>query len=147
MTGQWRTFLAMLFVTVVAAGFAGWGGVEYGLHRSAPRTDLDTVLHHDLDLTGDQERDVRALETAFSRDRDALQAEMHAANRDLARAITEEHAYGPDAHRAIARFHAAMASLQEKTVQHVLAMRAVLTPAQAQRFDQSIRETLGTDAP
>jgi Spy/CpxP family protein refolding chaperone len=147
MTSQWRTFLAMLLLTVAAAGFAGWAGVQYGLHRPAQATDLDAVVHHDLDLTAEQDGRIRALETGFSHDRADLQAEMNAANRDLARAITQEHAYGPNARRAIARFHAAMSALQEKSVQHVLAMRAVLTPAQTKIFDRTVEKALGAAAP
>ncbi|HYK79673.1 MAG TPA: periplasmic heavy metal sensor [Micropepsaceae bacterium] len=147
MRGQWRTFFVMLLLTVIAAGFAGWAGVQYGVQKSMPNTDLDAVLHHDLDLTADQDRQMRILEQNFASDRGSLQAEMRAANRELARAITEKHVYGPDARRAIDRFHAAMASLQEKTVQHVLAMRAVLTPSQTARFDETIDKALGAEAP
>jgi hypothetical protein len=40
-----------------------------------------------------------------------------------------------------------MSALQEKSVQHVLAMRAVLTPAQAKIFDRTVEKALGTPAP
>ena len=140
-------FFAMLLITVIAAGLAGWGGVRYGLHKSMESTDLDAVLHRDLDLTPEQDRRIRELEGSFTEQRKQLQAEMHAANRDLARAITKDHVYGPGARHAIDRFHAAMAALQEKTVQHVLMMRAVLAPDQARIFDRSIDRALGEDAP
>lgn len=147
MMSQGRTFIAMLLLTVIAAGLAGWGGVEYGLHRSAASTDLDVVLHRDLDLSSDQKRKIEELEDGFSKDRRGLQAEMRAANIDLARAITDKHVYGQDAQHAIERFHAAMATLQEKTVRHILAMRAVLNPSQAKLFDETIEKSLGTEAP
>ena len=147
MMGQGRTFLAMLLLTGIAAGLAGWGGVQYGLSRQASDMDLDRVLHHDLDLSADQERTIGRLEENFAVERKTLQAEMRAANRDLARAITEKHTYGPEAQHAIDRFHAAMASLQEKTVRHILSMRAVLTPAQAARFDATINKSLGPEVP
>ena len=147
MKGQWRTFLVMLVLTVVAAGFAGWAGVQYGMHRPVEAHDLDAVLHRDLDLTSDQDRRIHTLEQRFSRDRAVLQTEMRAANRDLARAITKDHAYDPAAHRAIDRFHRAMTALQEKSVQHVLAMRAILTPEQAKIFDKTVEKALGADAP
>ena len=70
---------------------------------------------------------------------------MEAANRDLAAALRERHAYGPEARKAIDRFHAAMGQLQEATIEHVLAMRAVLTPEQAARFDKTISEALASD--
>jgi Spy/CpxP family protein refolding chaperone len=147
MINQWRTFAIMLVLTVAAAGLAGWAGVQYGLHRSLETTDLDAVLHRDLDLTTEQDQRIRELEGSFFRDRTSLQAEMHAANRDLARAVTTEHVYGSDARLAIDRFHTAMKALQVKTVQHVLAMRAVLTSAQAKVFDKTVKRALGADIP
>jgi hypothetical protein len=41
----------------------------------------------------------------------------------------------------------AMRALQEKTIQHVLAMRALLTPPQAKIFDKSINHALGAEEP
>jgi Spy/CpxP family protein refolding chaperone len=70
---------------------------------------------------------------------------MRAANGALAMAIVQEHRYGPAARQAIESFHAAMAMLQEATVQHVLAMREVLTPEQAEQFDQTIAKALNSD--
>jgi len=143
---QWRTFLTMLLVTAVVAGVAGWAGVEYGLH-SAARGDLDAVLHHNLDLTAAQDQQIDALEKTFSHDRAHYQAEMRAANQELAQALTRDHSDSPEVDHAIRRFHVAMAGLQMRTVQHVLAMRAVLTPEQARMFDQTINKTLNSDTP
>lgn len=143
---QWRLFLAMLLITAVAGGLAGWAGVEYGLHR-AVRDDLDTVLHHDLDLTVAQNQRIEALEKTFALDRARYEVEMRAANRQLAQALTQSHSDSPEVERAIQRFHIAMAELQVRTVRHVLAMRAVLTPEQARIFDQTVSKTLTSDSP
>jgi nickel and cobalt resistance protein CnrR len=144
---HWRMFLAMLLVTALAGGLAGWAGVEYGLHRTAVQDDLDTVLHRDLNLTADQERQIAKLESTFAKDRSAYQVEMRAANKDLARALTEANPNQPEIERAIHRFHTAMAALQMRTVKHVLSMRSVLTPEQAKIFDTSVDKTLGADRP
>jgi Spy/CpxP family protein refolding chaperone len=133
----------MLALTVIAAGFAGWAGVQVGLSKTGADADLDTVIHHDLKLTSQQEEQIGALEREFGAQRTALQAEMRAANRELANAITKEHAYTSNARRAVERLHAAMGQLQERTVEHVLAMRAILTPAQAQEFDVKVAKALG----
>lgn len=147
MTSQWRTFVVMLLITVLAAGAAGWSGVEYGLHKSDQTADLDAVLHRDLGLTAEQDRQLDTLEASYGHDRVALQEEMRAANRDLAHSITKDHRFDPGARRAIDRFHVAMRALQEKTVEHVLAMRALLTPTQAAIFDETIDHALGTESP
>ncbi len=147
MTGHWRIFLVMLALTVVAAGFAGWAGVQYGIHRSSEAVDLDATLHRDLNLTQDQDRRIHALELSYSNERTRLQLEMRQANRDLARSIVATHTYGSDTERAIGRLHKAMGSLQEDTVRHILAMRAVLTPQQQGVFDQTIMKALGENSP
>ena len=137
-----RPFLAMLAITAISAAAAGWAGVRYGLHEAAP-VDIDAAIHRDLNLTADQERQIAVLEADLARERTERQLEMRAANRDLARAITQHHAYGPDARQAIERLHAAMTALQEKTIRHVLAIRALLTPSQAKDFDATVSKALG----
>jgi len=143
MKNPWRTFLVMLAVTVIAAAAAGWAGVQYGLGRSGGEVDLDAVIHHDLHLTPDQESAVRKLEADLAADRVALQAKMRAANRDLAEAITRRHSYDAGARDAVERLHAAMSALQEKTIRHVLAIRALLTPEQTHDFDDKVSKALG----
>lgn len=143
---QWRIFLAMLMITAIAGGLAGWAGVEYGLHREA-REDLDTVLHRDLDLSVAQNRRIEVLEKEFAGERSRYQTEMRAANKQLSEALTHSHSDDPEVERAIQRFHTAMAELQVLTVRHVLAMRAVLTPEQAQIFDRTVSKTLTSDFP
>ena len=145
MSRQARTFAVMLIATVMAAGLAGWLGVQYGI-RQTRTSDLDTLLHNELALSADQDRQLDGLEKSFSEQRRLYGGEMHAANRDLAEAITHEHAYGPAAQAAIERFHKAMMALQEESVRHVLAMRRVLTPEQAKTFDALVTKNL-TGAP
>jgi len=144
---QWRTFFIMLLVTALAAGAAGWIGVRYGLQQSERSENIHAILHRELGLTPDQDRKLDDLEVNFSNDRAVLQREMQAANVELARAITQEHAFDPRARRAIDRLHVAMRTLQEKTIQHVLAMRALLTSSQAKIFDKSINHALGAEGP
>ncbi|MDR3507235.1 MAG: periplasmic heavy metal sensor [Caulobacteraceae bacterium] len=137
-----RTLTAGLLATALVASAAGWAGVRWGLAQAERPADLDRTLHHDLNLTPQQDRGIEALEARFAVRRAALDGEMRAANRDLAQAITSDHAYSPRAEAAIGRLHAAMGALQRETIQHLLAMRAVLTPAQATRFDQAVTKAL-----
>jgi Spy/CpxP family protein refolding chaperone len=143
MKNPWRTFLVMLVVTVIAAAAAGWAGVQYGLDRGDSTADLDAVIHHDLHLTAEQDRAIRKLEADLATERADLQAKMRAANRELAAAITERHSYDAPAREAVERLHAAMSALQEKTILHVLAIRALLTPEQARDFDNKVSKALG----
>lgn len=145
MTGMSRTVLAMLAVTVVAAAAGGWLGVRYGAGTAHGTENLDQLLHHELKLTADQQQRLAALEADFAARRAALEGRMRAANRELAAAILSQHRYGPDAEQAIQHFHEAMQSLQEETIRHVFAMRAVLTPEQDRQFDEAVARSLSPD--
>jgi Spy/CpxP family protein refolding chaperone len=142
---QNRTFLGMLVLTVIAAGLAGWLGVRHGLDQ-AP-TDLDRLLHQQLDLTPEQERKLEALEKKMTANRHRLRDEMKKSNRELAEALGRDHNYGPAEKAAVERFHGAMVELQEDTIRHVMAMRAVLAPDQARRFDEIVTKKLVDDRP
>jgi Spy/CpxP family protein refolding chaperone len=139
--------LGVVALTLLAAAAGGWVGVYYGLEHPRRVQGLDEFLHHGLDLTDDQENRISALESQFAQHRKSLESDMRAANRELADALSSEHAYGPRAKGAIERFHTAAASLQEETIVHILAMRAVLTPDQAQRFDATVAEALTSERP
>ena len=147
MTAVSRPALAMLGLTLVAAAAGGWLGVRYSGYPIRSSASLDDLLHHELKLSADQQQRISLMEQQFADRRQVLEGQMRAANRALAAAIVSEHRYGPQARQAIEAFHAAMASLQEETIQHVLAMRAVLTPAQAQQFDETIAKALSSGRP
>ncbi len=133
---------AAVALCAIAGAGGGWLGVEYGLSRTRTAPGLDEVLHRDLHLTDQQNARIALLERDFAGKKAAREAQMRAANRDLASALEAEHAYGPRAAAAIGRFHAAMGALQTETIEHVIAMRAILTPRQTAKFDRSVSETL-----
>jgi Spy/CpxP family protein refolding chaperone len=132
----------MALLTVIGAGLGGWFGVRYGLDHAPHETNLDTVLHERLDLTAGQDHRIKTLEVHFAKQRKAFEVEIRSANRDLGTILAPQHVYNADARRAVDRFHRAMRALQDATIMHVLAMRAVLTPKQAKIFDQSVRQSL-----
>jgi Spy/CpxP family protein refolding chaperone len=57
------------------------------------------------------------------------------------------HRYDGEAQAAVDRLHQAMMRLHDATIQHVLAMRAVLTPDQVQEFDQTVEQALTVSQP
>lgn len=140
-----RTVIAMLAITALAGIAGGWFGVRYGLQQARASASLDVLLHRELNLSADQQRRLAAMEVSFRARRTILEDQMRASNRELAAAILSEHRYGPAAEQAIEHFHAAMKTLQEETIQHVLSMRAVLTPQQAQQFDRTVARALESD--
>lgn len=142
-----RTAIAVVVLTIIAAAAGIWVGMglrhDHGHHTAG----LDDILHHELGLTPDQEKRIAVLEAKFALDRKDLEMQMRAANLELARALESERSYGDAAKTAISHFHSAMAKLQELTVVHVLDIRAVLTPEQAERFDKTVRQALSADPP
>ncbi|KQV58548.1 MULTISPECIES: Spy/CpxP family protein refolding chaperone [unclassified Caulobacter] len=136
-------------LTVVLALLAGVAGGWLGSGRLAqrPAPSLHEMVHHELKLTSAQDRQIEGLEQDFAVRRRAREAELRAANAQLAAAIQARHEYGPEVAAAVERFHAAMGALQLETVQHVLAMRKVLTPEQAAKFDRRVSEALTNEAP
>ncbi len=137
-----RVAVLIVLLTAFVAGAGGWVGVRIGLDQARAPTGLDALVHRALPLSPAQTLRIEALEGDFAAQRHSLETEMRAANADLADAIATDHVYGPRAQQAIARFHHAMGALQEDTIKHVLAMRAVMTPAQARRFDALVDAAL-----
>lgn len=137
-----RSLLLTLVLSVLGAAVGAWGGSQFVLHRTHQTTPLHELLHEKLHLDANQHARIETMERTHAANRKALEAEMKAANADLARALQEHHGYTPEVQAAIDRFHRAMGAEQRETILHVLAMRSVLTPEQAVRFDETVVQSL-----
>lgn len=145
MTGGRRSLL----LTLLLALLAGAGGAMIGLRildGAGGEATLHDRLHDELDLTAVQERSHAAEETAFAASKRAFEQRIRAANAQLAAAIQASGRDGPEVQRAIDRVHQALGDYQKETVAHIFRMRAVLTPAQAERFDTIVSDALTADA-
>lgn len=140
-----RGILLTLVLSILGAAVGAWGGAQYVMHRAPSPVSLHDVIHEKLHLTTEQHARIAGLESEHAARGRALEAEMRAANAQLAQAFQEQHAYSPQVQAAIDRFHLAMGELQKETIIHVLAMRAVLTPTQAAQFDQTVVQSLTED--
>ncbi len=109
-------------------------------HRSGG--ELHVLMHEKLDLDAGQKARIEALEVDFAQQRTALDAQLRQSNAELAAAIAGEHQYGPRVASAVDRSHMAMGELQKATLRHVFAMRGVLRPDQAARFDAEVGKAL-----
>jgi len=145
LTPKLRGLLATLLLAL-AAGFAGVGLGRLVFVRSDRLPTLHEVIHEELRLTPAQSDLIEGLEADFRDRREAREAEMRAANSELAAAIRDEHAYSPRVTAAIERFHQAMGRLQTEMIQHVFAMRDVLTPDQMEIFDETVISALTADS-
>jgi len=146
MRGLSRGLVLTLVLTLLAAVGGTWIGARYIYHQRH-QPSLHEFMHKELKLDAAQRARLEVLEQDFAVRRRAREAELRAANAELARAIQSRHEYSPEVQAAVDRFHAAMGELQKETILHVLAMRTVLTPEQAQQFDQRIGEALTEQAP
>lgn len=145
------SFGSRQFWLLAAVAFlAALAGVLIG--RSISDRDLEQpnalheLLHEKLDLDQQQLARIEELEKQFAIRKRALELELRADNARLAAAIEAEHGYGPRVTAEIDRSHRAMGELQKETLSHIFAMRAVLRPEQAQKFDRAVVEALTADA-
>jgi len=142
---QTRSLLLTIVLSALAAAAGAWGGSQYVVQRMHHATSLHQTMHEKLDLTRDQDQRIDGLERDYAVRRHALEAEMRAANADLAKAIQAEHTYSTAVQQAIDRSHRAMSELQKQSILHVLAMRQVLTSQQTARFDDTVVKALTED--
>ena len=132
---------------VAAIAFlAALGGVFVGREIVAARhpveSELHSLLHREIKLDPAQDAEVDRIEQRFAVRRQAIELELRADNARLADAIEAEHGYGPKVSEAVDRSHHAMGQLQKETLEHIFAMRGVLRPDQAAKFDAAVTRAL-----
>mgnify|MGYP001072605293 CR=1 FL=1 len=136
-----RYVLVAVIAATVAIG-ASWGGRNLIAPDQRTGGDLHQFIHEQLDLDASQNAKIEQLEARFAERRSALEARLKQANAELARAMASEHQYGPRVAAAVDLSHMAMGDLQKATLEHVFAMRALMRPDQAARFDREVSRAL-----
>ncbi|MDP3082020.1 MAG: periplasmic heavy metal sensor [Brevundimonas sp.] len=145
MNTTWKSIVITAILAALASGAATWASATWVMRERQPPS-LHSVVHEQLDLSAEQDRRLDAIEARFATRRPALEAEVRAANRELAAAIAASEGDSPQVQAAVDHFHAAMGDLQKATITHVFEMRSVLTPAQAKVFDEAVVDSLRDDA-
>nr|WP_310522695.1 periplasmic heavy metal sensor [Polymorphobacter sp.] len=138
-----------LLVALIAfcAGLAGaWVGRTIIAAPSPPPVELHDFLHNQLDLDASQRARLEALEAGFAVRKRTLESQLQANNAALARAIDLEHGEGPEVTAAVDRSHHVMGELQKATLAHIFAMRALLRPGQAAKFDAAVMRALTAES-
>ena len=138
-----------LIVALIAfcAGLAGaWIGRTFIPAPTPPRAELHDFLHNRLDLDAGQRARLETLEAGFAIQKRTLEAQLRANNAELARAIDREHGEGPEVAAAVDRSHRTMGELQKVILAHVFAMRALMRPDQAAKFDAAVTRALTAEA-
>jgi Spy/CpxP family protein refolding chaperone len=142
--GSRKTWLlaAVAFLAALAGVLIGRSISD---RQASQPSELHELLHEELDLDTKQLAKIEELETRFAIRRRALELELRSDNARLAAAIQAEHGYGPRVTAEIDRSHRAMGLLQKETLSHIFAMRAVLRPNQAEKFDRAVVNALTAD--
>jgi nickel and cobalt resistance protein CnrR len=141
MSSAGRYLVVALVAAAVALG-ASWASrslLAPPVHESG---DLHAFMHDRLDLDAAQEAQLDVLEARFAGRRTELETMLRQANAELAEAMESEHEYGPRVAAAVDHVHMAMGDLQKATLEHVFAMRELLRPDQAARFDKAVSKAL-----
>jgi hypothetical protein len=142
-----RRRIALIAILAFIAALVGvLVGRQFVTPPPQPGAELHAVLHDQLSLDADQERQLEVLERTFAIRRRALELEMRSENARLAEAITAEHGNGPRVAAAVDASHRTMGELQKETLAHIFAMRALLRPDQAGKFDAAVTKALTEDA-
>jgi hypothetical protein len=137
-----RQVLLLVFLTFAAAIAGVVIGRVFVVPQQPVESELHDLLHSELKLDEEQHKRLEAIEKSFAIHRQALELELRADNARLAEAIEAERGYGPNVAAAVDRSHHAMGELQKETLEHIFAMRAVLRPDQATKFDQAVVKAL-----
>ena len=133
----------LVALIAVCAGIAGaWIGRIVIPAPPPPRAELHDFLHNQLALDVGQRARLEALEADFTVRKNALEGQLRANNADLAGAIGREHGEGPQVTAAVDASHHAMGELQKLTLAHIFAMRALMRPDQAAKFDAAVTRAL-----
>ena len=136
-----RGLVLTLVLALLAAVIGVWIGTRY-IGGDDQASSLHDFVHGELNLSPEQHKQLGALEDEFALRRRGREAQLRAANAELAEAIQSRHEYSPQVQAAVERFHHEMGELQKETILHVLDMRKVMTPEQAAKFDRRISEAL-----
>ena len=138
-----KKIFAFLAVIAAVAAVASYLTLYLSRHRvTADEVTSHAWLHRELKLTEEQLRALDPVELKFGERQRQLSEELRVANRELARAMAEEKAYTARVAAAVEHVHHRMGELQKISIEHVFAMRAVLSPTQGDRLLDLAKQSL-----
>jgi hypothetical protein len=105
-------------------------------------TDLHERLHEAVPLDANETQVLAEREKAFQQRRAEIEAQLRAANGQLADAIARNPAWSPEVEQATQQVERAAAELQRATLVHVFEMREGLKPEHRPAYDRVLIESL-----
>ncbi len=130
------SMLVVVFFVAAAASIISLG--IYAKRSAAPHHDAHAWIHSQLALTEEQEKALEPIEKKYREESQRLEGEMQAENAELAQVILQDRKDSERVRAIIEKIHQSMGELQNVTIGHVFAMRAVLTSDQ---YDKLLKLT------
>lgn len=144
---HWLRLSLFVLLIAVAAGSACYFVVRLFPRREAAHAvDYHYWIHARLGLTPEQEKSLEPIEERFTAHRKELIVRIREGNRELADAIISDRSDSPRVEAAVEKIHRAQGDLQNAVLEHVFAMRPILTDAQYERLTKMTADAL-RDAP
>ena len=142
--------IAVFLLIIACAGFAGvWLGQNTLMlrrHEHENAHDMHTMLHDQLSITAQQEKQLAETEKKYKRLKSLYQAQMKTANLELAQAIKDGGYQSPEIELIVDKIHSAMGSLQALSLEHLADMRKVLNKEQNKKLQEMVVEQLRRNA-
>jgi Spy/CpxP family protein refolding chaperone len=144
---HWLRLSLFILVVATAAGIACYFAGRFVSRRESARAvDYHYWIHAKLGLTPAQDKSLEPIEEKFASRRRELMALIREGNRELAEAIVSDRSDSARVKAALDKIHHAQGELQNAVLEHVFAMRPVLS---AEQYDRLVRMTANAlrDAP
>lgn len=136
--------LLILLVALVASLSCFVTGRYMRSNAVEQQKDFHHWLHEQLNLTAEQNKALDAQEEKFAATRKQLGDELQKDNAELAQAMMQDREYSPRVQAAIEKIHHAQSSLEQATLEHIFAMKPILTPEQFDKVLHLTGETLNS---
>ena len=137
MNGLWK-FAGLLVAVAAVASLSCFLTSRLWTQTHPHPADFHRWVHQQLNLTPEQDKALDAQEEEFATKKKVLSEEIRQANVELATAMQEDKEYSPRVVAAVERIHHAQSDLEKATLEHIFAMKSVLTPEQ---FDKLLKLT------
>ena len=146
MKSWFRVSLFVALIALVSGGACYFAGRLVSRHETGRAVDYHYWIHAKLGLTPAQEKALEPIEEKFAARRKELLDLIRDGNRDLAEAIVSDRSDSAQVKAAVDKIHRAQGELQNAVLEHVFAMRPVLSTRQ---YDRLVRMTADAlrDAP
>lgn len=141
---QIASFTALIVLIAAGACYLMIGLLDRPGERNP--VDYHYWIHTQLGITAEQEKALEAVEQRFADQQRTLRARIVEGNAELAAAIQADGSYSPRVQAAMANIHEAQGELQKAVLEHVFAMRSVLTQEQYERLLTSTAQALRSSA-